>query len=228
MIPILFTFGGSYHATFVAGSVRDPERSIPRGLVLGIAAVLVAYLGVNVTYLALLGHDGLAASKSPAADAIAIALGPAAAKVAAAIVIVSAAGILNTVSLGFPFVVYAMARDGVFFSMAGRLHPRTGRPTLAVALQGALACVAVLVGSSRVDVLLAGIAFADATFQAAIVVVHMRGGMARYAPPPAAWTFLLIEVGVAIGCLVRAPVESSYGAVALAVGFVVWLIWRRS
>ena len=230
MIPVLFTFGGAYHATFVAGSVREPERSLPRGLVGGIAAVLVAYLGVNVAYLALLGQQGLASSTSPAADAIGVALGPTAGKVVAAAILVSAAGILNTVSLGFPFVVYAMARDGVFFPQAGRLNPRTGRPSLAVALQGTLACVAVLVGSARVDILLTGIAFADAAFQAATAVVHLRhvrGAAARVAPAAAAWTFLAIELGVAFGCLVRARVESAYGGVVLAVGTVAWLLWRR-
>jgi APA family basic amino acid/polyamine antiporter len=228
MIPVLFTFGGSYHATFIAGSVRDPTRSLPRGILVGIAAVLVAYLGVNFAYLALLGQDRLAASASPAADAVGVALGTAAGNVVAAAIVVSAAGILNTVSLGFPFVVYAMARDGVFFSLAGRLDPRTGRPTVAVALQGALACVAVLLGSSRIDILLAGIAFADATFQAAVAIVHLRGrAFARYAPLAVAWTFLAIELGMAIGCLVRAPLESAYGALVLAAGIVAWLVWRR-
>ncbi|HEY2368855.1 MAG TPA: amino acid permease [Polyangiaceae bacterium] len=227
MIPVLFTFGGAYHATFVAGSVRDPERSIPRGLAYGIAAVLVGYIGVNVAYFALLGHAGLAASKSPAADAMVVALGSAAGNVTAAVIVVSAAGILNTVSLGFPFVVYAMANDGVFFARFGTLDPRTGRPTLAVALQGALACVAVLVGSARVDVLLTGIAFADATFQAAIAIAHLRSGARRYAPALVALTFLVIECGVAIGCLVRAPRESSYGVIALVIGVVVWASWRR-
>jgi APA family basic amino acid/polyamine antiporter len=228
MIPVLFTFGGAYHATFVGGSVRDPERSIPRGIVGGVAAVLVAYLGVNVAYLALLGQQGLASSTSPAADAIAIALGASAGKAVAVAIVVSAAGILNTVTLGFPFVVYAMAKDGAFFSWAGRLDARTGRPTLAVAMQGALACVAVLVGSARIDVLLTGIAFADATFQAAIAIVHIRRRASRFAPAAAAWTFLAIELGIALGCLVRAPAQSGYGAFVLAVGAAVWLVWRRS
>jgi basic amino acid/polyamine antiporter, APA family len=229
-IPVLFTFGGGYHGTFIAGSVRDPEKSVPRGIITGILLVLVAYLGVNVAYLALLGHDRLAASTSPAADAITVALGPAAGRAVALAIVVSAAGILNTVCLGFPFVIYAMAKDGVFFARAGKLDPRTGRPALAVALQGALACVAVVVGASRVDVLLTGIAFADATFQAAVAIVHLRARQEkpRYAHPAAAIVFLLIELGIAIGCLVRAPLESAYGAGALAVGAIVWLMWRRS
>jgi len=228
LIPVLFTFGGAYHVTFVGGAVRDPERSIPRGVVGGIGAVLVGYLGANVAYLALLGQSRLAESTSPAADAIAVALGHDAGKVIAAVIIVSAAGILNTVCLGFPFVVYAMARDGVFFSFAGRLNERTGRPSLAVALQGTLACIAVVVGSGRVDVLLTGIAFADATFQAAIAIVHMRSRLSKYAPPAAAWVFLVIELGVAVGCLVRAPAQSAYGAIVLAVGAVAWLVWKRA
>jgi basic amino acid/polyamine antiporter, APA family len=228
MIPVLFTFGGAYHATFVGGSVRDPERSIPRGIVGGVAAVVVAYLGVNVAYLALLGQQGLATSASPAADAIRVALGTFAGKVVAAAIVVSAAGILNTVTLGFPFVVYAMARDGAFFSFAGKLNARTGRPTLAVATQGALACAAVLIGSARIDVLLTGIAFADATFQAAVAIVHLRRRASRLAPAAAAWTFLAIELGVALGCLVRAPASSGYGVLVLTVGAAVWLVWRRS
>jgi APA family basic amino acid/polyamine antiporter len=227
LIPVLFTFGGAYHSTFVAGSVRDPERSIPHGILAGIGVVLVLYLGVNVAYLALLGHGRLAESTSPAADAIGIALGPLAGKLVAAAIVVSAAGILNTVSLGFPFVVYAMARDGVFFPSAGRLDERNGRPTRAVALQGALGCIAVLAGSSRVDILLAGIAFADATFQALVAVVHLRGGRRKYASAPVAWTFFVIEVGVAIGCLVRAPAESAYGAFMLAAGALAWWAWNR-
>jgi len=228
MIPILFTFGGSYHATFVGGSVRDPERSIPRGIITGIAVVLGLYLAVNVAYLALLGQSGLATTRSPAADAVGVALGPIAGKVIAIVIIVSAAGILNTVSLGFPFVVYAMAKDGVFFARAGKLDAKTGRPVFAVGLQGVLACVAVVVGASRIDLLLTGIAFADATFFAALGFVHLKDrALAKYAPLPATLAFLVLELGVAVGCLVRAPAESAYGAGVLAVGALAWVVWRR-
>ena len=228
MIPVLFTLGGSYHATFIAGSVRDPDRSIPRGIVGAVVAVLVLYLGVNVAYLALLGQQGLASSASPAAEAVGVALGTGAGKVVAAVIAVSAAGILNTVSLGFPYVVYAMAKDGVFFARAGRLSTRTGRPTFAVGLQGGFACAAVLLGSARVDIVLTGMAFADAAFQAAIGVVHLRGHAARYAPPWATGGFVAIELGVAFGCVVQAPLESSYGGLMLVAGAVAWLVSRRS
>jgi len=233
LIPVLFSFGGAYHGTYIAGSVRDPERSVPRGIVAGIGVVLVGYLGVNLAYLGLLGQEGLAASKSPASDAAALALGSFAGKALAATIVLSAAGILNTICLGFPFVVYAMARDKLFFARAGKLDERTGRPTLAVATQGLLACVAVLVGSSSIDRLLTGIAFADALFQAAAAIVHLRvrhvptATRVLRAPAIAAWTFLVLELGVAIGCLAQKPIESAYGAGVLIVGAVVYWLWRR-
>lgn len=120
-----------------------------------------------------------------------------------------------------------MAKDGAFIARAGQLNPRTGRPSVAVAMQGLIGCAAVLIGSSRIDILLTGIAFADATFQAAVAIVHIRRRAARFAFGGAAWLFLLIEVGIAIGCLVRAPIESIYGVIALVVGALVWLVWRR-
>jgi basic amino acid/polyamine antiporter, APA family len=224
LIPVLFTFGGAYQGTYIAGSVRDPERSVPRGILAGIALVVVGYLGVNAAYLGLLGHDRLAASASPAAEAAALVLGPLAGKAVAVAVVLSAAGILNTVCLAFPFVVYAMARDGVFFARAGQLDARTGRPAVAVALQGALASAAVLAGSARVDVILMSIAFADALFQAAAAVVLLR--VRRRAL--AAWIFLVLELGVAIACLARRPVESAYSAFMILAGAGAWRLWRRA
>jgi APA family basic amino acid/polyamine antiporter len=223
LIPIQFTFGGSYHGTYIGGSVRDPERSIPRGIVAAVLIVLVGYVGVNLAYLHLLGHDALAASSSPAADSASRAIGPMAGKIFAAIIVVSAAGILNTIGLGFPFVVHAMAKDGLFFSKAAELHPKTGRPNVAVATQGAIACVAVLAGAARIDSLLLGITFADAAFQAATAGVLLRWKRSSIA----AWIFLVVEAVIAIACLAQHPRESAWGVGLLVLGVIVWAVWKR-
>jgi APA family basic amino acid/polyamine antiporter len=232
LVPVLFSFGGFQHGTFVAGSVRDAERAVPRGIMAGVAVVLIGYLGVNVAMLALLGQPALAVSKSPAADAVATALGPIAGGVLSAVIVMSAAGILNTLGLSFPFVLLAMARDGLFFERAAKLDAKTGRPSWAVAIQGTWACVAVLAGGSRIDVLLTGIAFADWTFHAVVAIVLLRvrhqppaAGVLR-APLIATGSFLAIALFVAIGSLLRTPKESAYGAGVLIVGLVAWLLWR--
>ncbi|MBL8741374.1 MAG: hypothetical protein JNK04_09775, partial [Myxococcales bacterium] len=142
-------------------------------------------------------------------------------------------GILNTICLGFPFVIYAMARDGAFFARAGKLDARTGRPAFAVALQGALACVAVVVGASRVDLLRTGIAFADAIFQAAVALVQLRAPStprkpgALRAPPIAGVSVVVLSLAMAGGVLWQKPRESALGAALLVVGVAAWFIWKR-
>ncbi len=232
LIPVLFSFGGAYHGTYIAGSVRNPERSVPRGILGGIAVVLLLYLAVNFAFLGILGHDGLARSQSPAAEAAGVAFGAVAEKGLAVVIVLSAAGILNTICLGFPFVIYAMAKDGLFFARAGVLHPTTGRPVVAVAAQGFFACVAVVVGGAQVDVLLTGIAFADALFQGAVALVHFAHrrrptaeGPKLRAPLAASVVFFLLEIGLAIGCLVNTPKESIVGVGLLLAGVIVYFAW---
>jgi hypothetical protein len=62
--------------------------------------------------------------------------------------------------------------------------------------------------------------------QAPIAIVHLRYG-GRYAPPLAVWTFLVVEVGLALGSLVQVPRQSAYGVIMLAFGAAAWIVWRR-
>ena len=76
LVPILFTYGGWQQTNFIAEEMVDPERNLPRALVLGVAAVVVVYLLANLAYLQVLGAAGLAASTAPAADLMRAVLGP--------------------------------------------------------------------------------------------------------------------------------------------------------
>ena len=67
-LPVLFAYSGFTYLNNLAGEIHDPQRTLPRALMLGMLLVIVAYVLVNVAYLAVLGHDGLAKSHAPAAD----------------------------------------------------------------------------------------------------------------------------------------------------------------
>src|SRR5690606_18051754 len=75
LLPVLFSYGGWAYVNNIAGEIREPQRNLPRALVLGMLLVAACYLLVNLAYLAVLGHDGLAASQAPAADLMRRALG---------------------------------------------------------------------------------------------------------------------------------------------------------
>jgi basic amino acid/polyamine antiporter, APA family len=231
LVPVLFSVGGWENLNMVAGEVRDPARSIPRALALGIAIVMLCYLGVNVAYLHALGRDGMAASASVAADTAIRMIGSLGGTLITIAAMVSILGLVNVVLLATPRIFYAMARDGLFFSAASRIHPRFGTPHVSVAMLGLWSAALLLLARSRLDWLLSGEVFADWIFfglSAASVFVFRRTMRDRPRPyrawgyPVVPAFFVLASAGAVVSALVSAPIPSAFGGGSLAIGALVY------
>jgi APA family basic amino acid/polyamine antiporter len=129
---VLFTYGGWNNAASVAGEIRDVQRTLPRAVLLGTVAVLVLYLGLNLSLLAILGAPGLAREGSPVAAAAGAVLGPTAGALVAGAIVLSTVGVTHALLLMAPRVFFAMARDGVFLPAFGRVHPRYATPHVSI------------------------------------------------------------------------------------------------
>jgi APA family basic amino acid/polyamine antiporter len=238
LVPILFTYGGWQQTNFIAEEMVDPERTLPRALVLGVTIVVAVYLLANLAYLRVLGAGGLAQSTAPAADAMRAVLGPPGATLIAAGIAASTFGFLNLVILVTPRVFQAMAADGVFFPRLARLHPIHRTPTAAIVLQAAWASVLALSGSfaQLVDY----VAFADWIFfgltVAGLFVYRSReptgpaatGGAFR--APGYPWTpalFVLAAIFVVLSSVAANPRNAAIGAGLLALGVPVYWFWAR-
>ena len=155
MLVATYDFWGYYNVTFLGGEVRDPGRTIPRALLLSIAVVTGLYLLLNASVLALLGAPALmrmAGNGSQPAlltavmqPAYAPSLGAHAAlwlgRLAALLVMVTAFASVFALLLGYSRIPYAAARDGNFFAVFGRLHPKREFPHVSLLILGAIACV---------------------------------------------------------------------------------------
>lgn len=146
MVPVLFAYGGWQTSTFVAGEIREPQRNLPRALIIGVTGVVVLYLGVNFVCVSALGVSGLANTTTPASDLMRLALGQTGARVIAAGIAISTLGFLSQGMLTAPRVYFAMAEDGLFFRGVGKLNAKTQVPVVAIVLQGLLAIVIALWG----------------------------------------------------------------------------------
>jgi APA family basic amino acid/polyamine antiporter len=146
MVPVLFAYGGWQTACFVAGEMREPEKNLPRGLLLGVMGVITLYLAVNFVSVRALGPEGLASTTTPASQVMRLALGERGAALTAVGIAVSTLGFLSQSILTAPRVYFAMATDGVFFKRVTWLHPRTRVPVVAIALQGVLAVIIAVSG----------------------------------------------------------------------------------
>jgi len=168
LIPAQFAYGGWQTACFVAGEVREPRRNLPRGLLFGVLGVIVVYLSVNYVCVHALGAQGLAQTKTPASAVMRLALGERGGRFLAAGIAISTIGFLSQSMLTAPRVYFAMADDGLFFKQLAWLN-RARVPAIAIALQGVLAIVIVLV-ASRFEQILNYVVSVDVVFFALTAV----------------------------------------------------------
>jgi len=233
-VPVLFAYGGWQQTNFIAEELIEPERNLPRALILGVVVVVTVYLLANAAYLRTLGAAGLADSHAPAADTLGLTLGPVGRRLIALGIALSTAGFLNTVTLVSPRVYQALARDGLFFEGFARLHPRWRTPVVAILFQAAWATV--LLFSGTYGQLLDYVVFADWIFfgltAVALLAIRRRdpsGRLGRFRVPGypvTVWLFIGAAGYVLIGSVISNPGNALRGAGLLALGVPIYL-WRR-
>jgi len=246
MLPVLFSYGGWQQGAFVAGAARRPMRDVPLGIAAGVATVVLAYVSINLIYLNLLGFEGAGKSPTIAADACRVALAPLGvgelgARIMAGAITVSALGIMNTILLAPPWVLYVMAQRGLFLRACGRLHPRFGSPIVGVVAQGAwsmlmLVAAHLAFGGSALgtlDSLLNGVVFVDWLFYAlcglALITLARRRPEVRLWPASfaVACAFTASAVLVMLGAIATQPKPSAAGAALCACGLVAYSLFAR-
>src|ERR1051325_11316545 len=235
LVPVLFAYGGWQQTNFIAEEIIEPERNLPRALVLGVVGVVVVYLLANVAYLRVLGAAGLAHSSAPAAGVMARVLGPAGQRLISAGIAVSTFGFLNLVILVTPRVFQAMAADGVFLDRLARLHPVYRTPTGAIVFMGAWSIVLALSGTYAQ--LLDYVVFGDWIFfglTVASLFIYRRRDRPRVGEarvPAYPWTpalFVLAAAYVVVSSIIANPRNAVIGTGLLALGVPVYRVARRS
>src|SRR5690242_18589697 len=144
LVSVLWAYDGWGDLSFVGGEVQDPERNLPRALILGTTAVIAIYLLVNAAYLYLIPIGQMARSPLVAADAAQLIIGRTGVGLVAIVVMVATFSTLLGSILTSPRIFFAMADDGLLFKRVAQVHPRFHTPSVAVVITGFLGVVWVL------------------------------------------------------------------------------------
>jgi APA family basic amino acid/polyamine antiporter len=235
MIPVLWAYEGWQYAANSAGEALEPQRTMPRGFLIGAVALIAIYLLANLAYLAALGPAAAAGSSRVAAEATAAIMGDAAGLAIAAAIIVSMFSAANGIALTLPRVYFVMARDGLFFRRLGDVHPRFGTPAFAVlALCGWAAVLAVTGTFERLItyVIFSGWIFYALVALAVFVFRRKQPDAARpFRVPGYPWTpalFVLAALAIVVNTLVRQPVEALLGLAIVLLGVPAYAAWRTA
>lgn len=233
LVPVFFAYGGYQNSGFAAEELKNPERDLPRGLLFGVAGVLILYVSVAWVSVRVLGAAGLAATGTPASDVMTHSLGPVGGKLIALGIAISTLGFLSHGVLTLPRAYFAMARDGVFFRKVATLTPKTRVPAFAILVQAGVAAALAL--SGRYEQILGFVMSVDVLFfaatGAALFVFRRRGGPLPRIGLPGHPVTTLVFIGaclfVAGSTWVRYPGNSAAGLGLLLSGVPAYLFWSR-
>ncbi len=232
MTPVLFAYGGWQTASFLGGEVRDPRRTLPRGLILGVLGVIAVYVSVNFVYLRVLGAPGLAQATTPASSVMRQLLGARGGQLIAAGIAISAFGFLAQSMLTAPRVYFAMAQDGVFFRGVAWVHPRTRVPVVAIILQGVWAIVIALAGTYAqvVNYVVAmDCIFFGLTAVCLFVLRRRESSPASFRVPGHPWTtlvFIAAQWLIVLSTFAHDPKRAFIGLGIALAGLPVYFLWR--
>ena len=238
ILLILFTLVGWERLGYAAGEMKDPNRSLPRALMLGFVVVFVIYLATNFVYHNTLGLEAIRETNRVGADLATVLLGPIGAGAFAILVIISATGSLNGTILAAPRVYYAMAKDGLFFRWLNYVHPTYRTPSRAVLLQCGWGAVILLVRGSF-EAIATGMVFVILIFYAvttaALFVLRYRKvgeGNALFKVPgypvlPALYLVLLLALILVRGVLDWQQSLIDLSFVLSGLPAAAYFFWRR-
>jgi len=231
----LWAYDGWEDLNLVGSEVENPQRNFPRALVGGVSFVAIIYLLFSAACLHVLPFSSVAASKHIASDVVAQVIGRGAALWITVAMAISALGSMNSSVLSGARVPYAMARDGIFFKIAGGIHAKYRTPARALLFQGVLASIMALTGSF--EELTNLFIFATWIFYGAAVVALLR--MRRSEPnlarpfrcPGYPWLpafFVLGALALTVSEWLQRPGRSTMGLLIIAAGLPFYNQWRKS
>ena len=232
-VSAFFSFGGWWDLSKLGGEVRDPRRTLPLALVVGVLVVTAVYVLTSAAFVYLVAPERVTSGEAFAAQAGEALFGRAGALFFTCVVLVAVVGSLAAFTMSAPRVYFAMARDRLFLQAAARLNPRTGAPVRAILMQAALASVLVLLGTF--DEIISYFMFAVVLFVtltvAGLFVLRRKGGEAEYMTPFYPLTpvvYLVLSAGLLFLLALGSPLQAFAGVGVVALGLpVYYLVFRR-
>ena len=242
----LFSADAWNNVTFTAGEVINPRRNLPLSLALGTGIVIALYIACNVIYLNILPLHGTpegttilergiqhATEDRVATAALSQMFGSIGGYLMAAAIMVSSFGCNNGLILSGARVYYAMAKDGLFFRGAGKLHPKYKTPVISLMVQMVWICVLCVSGSygQLLDyVVFAVLVFYILTIAGLFILRRTQPAAERpyrafgYPVLPAIYIVMAIFIDVVL--LLYKPQYTWPGLMIVLLGIPVYYAWR--
>ena len=152
LIIIFWAYTGFELAVIPSGEIEDPTKTLPKGMIIGMAIVTFFYIAIGFTALAVVNWTSLQFDPAPLATAGSVVLSytPELALIGGTILglgaLISISGFEESATLATARLSYAISLDGLFPKLFSRIHPRFGTPVNAIIIQSAIVLSLSLIG----------------------------------------------------------------------------------
>ena len=236
-VGVFWSFGGWHHATYLSGETKNPQRNVPKAMLIGTLAVTTVYLLVIFAYMQLISGSDMVLSEKIAGDAMAQVITGGGKLVTIAITI-SIFGTIGIYTMTAPRIYHAMAKDGLFFDNLAKLHPKYHTPYVAMLLQMVWACVLILIWGTFHN-LMTFVTFMDIIFMAlatgSIFIFRCRDKENDVEPayklgayPIVPIIYLLVTIAFVVNTLIALPAQSWAGVGILLIGVPAFYYFKRN
>lgn len=235
LIAVFWAYDGWVYITWVAGEVKEPRRNVPLAMVLGVLAVGVIYIAMNVTYVYALPLKQIAQYETIAHASAAVLFSPRAAGWLSLMIAISCFSAAATCTLSGARVYLAMAQDGVFFKRMAKIDPKWRTPAFSLIGQGIWA--AILTVSGRYDQLYTYVIYGMVlSYTLTVIGMFLLRWKRPEIPRPYRCTgypwlpaiYVLIGAAWTLNTIITRPTEAFWGSAIILIGVPFYLYWKRS
>jgi APA family basic amino acid/polyamine antiporter len=231
---VITTYDGWASPIYFAEEFQQPERDLPRSLIGGVLAVLALYLLLNAALLHLLSPAQLASSSLPAADAARLLAGPPGALLITGLALVSLLGLINTVVMAAPRILYGLSRAGIFPAWASQVNPG-GTPTNALMLTTITCLALVAIGSFEHLLAMGAFLYVALPLSGIAALMVLRQREPQLARPFRVWAYPLpplligaVSLAFLAGELLSSPLDCTIAASLVLAGYPIELFSSRA
>lgn len=147
---LFFAFQGAESSLSVSGEVKNPHKTIPKGILLSFLIILILYISIQVVAQGVLGNAFANYSDAPLAEVARRLMGPAGVTLMIAGASVSMFGYLTSDTLNMPRVMFRSAIDGVIpLKQLSKVHKKHATPYIAVIVYSVLGCFFAITGEFK-------------------------------------------------------------------------------
>ena len=240
MVAALWAYDGWIEITYVGSEVKDPERNLPRSIVLSTLIGIALYCLVTASFAYVLSPARMAASSLVASDAAQVTMGRAGAALVAVAIMTATLGSNNGIVLTAARVPYAMARDGVLPRWLAGVHPRFLTPVPSLVVQGMISIALTWISTEpswkdTYSRLFTYVVLSEFVFYAMScgAVLRLRHKAAALVRPYRTWgypvtpiVFILFSLWLVINTAREQPRDAAAGAALILAGLPIYFLRR--